>query len=328
MIHIPKVGGRRPRDAADAGRLEPPLPDRRRHHGRGRRLILRSTAVLPAMFTLLNALAGFASIHFATKDALGQAALSNLSAAAWLIFGAMACDMLDGRLARMTRRTSDFGGQLDSLADVISFGLAPAVLMLRTVVMILREPLHFLPIFPSLERVAWGFAAVYVACAALRLARFNVENEPDESSHMGFKGLPSPGAAAAIASLVLLFVELEPIREGWKSSPWLLGTVSFTLPTITLFTGFLMVSSFRYSHLLNQYVHAKRPFEYLVRLVVIVLVAVSAGVYITSAVVTVAYVLSGPVSHFWRRMRRKAHTVPGPAQSPPAAAEPKRPSTQ
>jgi CDP-diacylglycerol--serine O-phosphatidyltransferase len=315
MIHMGRTEEPRMRDE-----LGPPghedLRRERRHRLRGRRLILRSTAVLPATFTLLNALSGFASIHFATKDALGQATLWNLAAASWFIFGAMAFDMLDGRLARMTRRTSDFGGQLDSLADVISFGLAPAILMLRTVVMILRGPLQ-LPGYPAVERVVWGFAAVYMACAALRLARFNVENEPDESAHLVFKGLPSPGAAAAVAGLVLLFAELEPIHEGWKSSPWLLGAVSFTLPVVTLLAGLLMVSSFPYLHLMNQYVRAKRPFGYIVRLAVLAVAGAVVGVYITLAVVTLAYALSGPVRHFWRRLHRRGHHLAPPV--PPAA---------
>ena len=84
-------------------------------------------------------MSGFAAIHFATKDALGEATLAQPGlAGAYCIFLAMFFDMLDGRVARMTRRTTDFGGQLDSLCDVISFGAAPAMLMLRTVVMVVR----------------------------------------------------------------------------------------------------------------------------------------------------------------------------------------------
>ena len=106
--------------------------------GPRRTRILRGIAALPSMVTLGNGIAGFAAIHFATKPlpaalmdpahsaAAGAWLTQNMVLAAWLVFVAMVFDALDGRLARMTRRTSDFGGQLDSLCDAISFGVAPA----------------------------------------------------------------------------------------------------------------------------------------------------------------------------------------------------------
>jgi len=284
-----------------SGGAKKPLIGLPRHDKSPRRRILRSTAVLPGFFTLLNGLLGFGSIHFATKDALGQGNMQNLSVAGWLIFAAMVCDMLDGRLARMTRRTSDFGGQLDSLCDVVSFGVAPAVLMLRVVVMALRgRMVGFLPAGLAVERVIWCVAAVYVACTTLRLARFNVENEPGESGHMDFRGLPAPGAAAAVAALVLLFGHLSGIDVGWGSSAWLLGTVGVTLPVVTLVTALLMVSRFRYPHLVNQYIRGRRPFSYLVKLVVILLAGM-VDPFVTAAVVTIVYVLSGPA--VWARRK-------------------------
>ncbi len=109
--------------------LKPDVSDSPRRH---RRRKLRATAVLPASFTLLNGLFGFAAIHYAVKHPLGVGfaepqVLANLQIAAWLLFAAMFCDMLDGRVARMTHVTSDFGGQLDSMCDIISFGVAPAM---------------------------------------------------------------------------------------------------------------------------------------------------------------------------------------------------------
>jgi len=264
-----------------------------------------NTAALPALFTILNGLAGFASIHFATKDALGEADLWNLSAAAWLIFAAMVFDMLDGRVARITRRTSDFGGQLDSLCDVISFGAAPAMLMVRTVTMALRGHVERMDVLSgalTIERVVWCVAGVYLACTALRLARFNVENEPDESAHMDFCGLPSPGAAAAVAAMVLLFAHLAPMQRGWKSSVWILMTVSITLPVVTLLTAMLMVSRFRYAHVVNQYIRHNKPFGFLVKLV-LVLLAAFLNFFITMAVLAVAYALSGFVLVIRRRIR-------------------------
>ena len=268
---------------------------REARRGRTRQRVLRSTAVLPSLVTVLNGLAGFAAIHFATKDALGQAQVGNLARAVWMIVIAMVFDTLDGRLARITRRTSDFGGQLDSLCDAISFGVAPAMLMLRTVVLTLRR--IGVTEHANLERVVWAVAGVYVACAVLRLARFNVENEPDESAHMDFPGLPSPGAAAAVIAIVLLFTDLN------LAGRWFLITTSVVLPAVTLAVALLMVSRVRYVHIVNQYIRGKRSLWYLVRLVTLVL-AVLWQPYIALAVIAIAYALSGPVGS----VRAKVHS--------------------
>jgi CDP-diacylglycerol--serine O-phosphatidyltransferase len=282
-------------------------PQDRRHRRVRRRRVLLSTSLLPGLLTVSNGLSGFAAIHFATKDALGEATLHHLMIAAWFIFLAMFFDMLDGRVARMTRRTTDFGGQLDSLCDVISFGVAPAVLMLRTVIMALRghemEPFVVLSKTVGVERVVWCIAGLYLACAALRLARFNVENVPDESAHMTFQGLPVPGAAAPVAALVLLFEHLTTFETGWRSRPWLSAMVSVVLPLMALAGGLLMVARFRYTHVVNQYIRGRRPFSYLVKLIIIGLAALLEP-YVTLAAVTVGYALSGPVGAVWRLLRR------------------------
>ena len=284
--------------------------EHRRVRGRGRSRRLVSTAALPAMCTLLNGLAGFASMHFAAKDALGDARLLNLQIAAWLILAAMIFDMLDGRLARLTRQTSDFGAQLDSLCDAISFGAAPAMLMLRTVTMAMRGPNNPIDVrieeltrgVVAMERVFWCVAAVYVACAVLRLARFNVETSADESAHMDFRGLPSPGAAAAVTTMVLLFTHLVPRHEAWQASTWVL--VAVTLAVATLAAALLMVSRFRYPHLVNQYIRSRRPFGYLVKLVLVFLAAII-NFYVTVAAATVAYAAWGPVAATWRQIRSR-----------------------
>jgi len=289
---------------------------------RRRQRILRSTSILPALFTLSNGLAGFGAIHFATKDALGASTLWHLELSAWLIFVAMVCDMIDGRLARMARRTSDFGGQLDSLCDMVSFGAAPAVLMLRTATMVLRgqiERVSFLETYLGIERVMWCVAGTYLACAALRLARFNVEADPEESSHLSFRGLPSPGAAAAVAALVLLFGHLTETEQGWQSAPWVLAVVGVTLPVITLITALLMVSRLRYPHLVNQYVRGRRPFGYLVRIVLLALAAVWQP-YVTLAVVTVLYASWGPIVSAWDLFRPAQKEPPGPVEGEPPTA--------
>jgi CDP-diacylglycerol--serine O-phosphatidyltransferase len=269
-------------------------------HRRGDRL--RGTAVLPAAFTLLNGLCGFAAIHYAVKQPLGVSltgdqVLMNLQIAAGLLFAAMFCDMLDGRVARMTRTTSDFGAQLDSLCDVISFGVAPAVLMLRSCISVLREQdLEIL----GLERVVWGIAAVYMLSAVLRLARFNVETEEDESAHMSFKGLPTPGAAACIASLVLLLGHLS--RQEWLG--WdpmtMLRVMSFVLPIMGLATGLLMVSQCPYPHIVNHYIRGHRPFSYIYKLVLLLVVLVISP-FPAMAVLSLIYVFSGPLHGMFKK---------------------------
>lgn len=274
------------------------LPDETVGPPHRKRRILRTTAALPALFTLGNVLAGFASIHFSTKDALGQATLGHLNLACLLILVAMVCDMLDGRVARLTRKTSEFGAQLDSLADIVSFGTAPAMLMLRTVIMVLHGQVDRLTLLPDsmgLERSIWCVAGVYLACAALRLARFNVETDESESSHMVFRGLPSPGAAAAVTTLVLLFAHLAGIERGWRAQPWLLGTVSVTLVAVTLAAALLMVSNFPYPHLVNRYVRGRKPFGFLVRLVLVAL-AVLLEPFVAAAGFALVYLLWGPVA--------------------------------
>lgn len=277
-----------------------------RHRKNVRARILRSTAVLPAAFTLLNGLAGFAAIHFAAKDGLGAELdagnLAHLKIAAGLIFAAMFCDMLDGRLARMTRTTSDFGAQLDSLCDIISFGVAPAVLSLRSAVSILRSQFDM---YMPVERTVWCIAAVYVACATLRLARFNVETEQDEAAHMDFRGLPTPAAAAGLAAVLLMFTSLMGRNLTWLSDENLMLGMSVTLPVLTLVSGLLMVSRFRYPHVMNQYIRGRRPFGYLLKLLLLFLAAVTVGPYIVLAGAVLFYILSGPARTTWLLIRKR-----------------------
>jgi len=280
-------------------RLKPRLIDRirRGRARRPRRRRLKATLVLPALLTLGNGLCGFASIHFATKDGLGQAQLVNLAIAAWLILASMVCDMLDGRVARMSRQATDFGGQLDTLSDVVSFGVAPAVLMLRTTVYGMRQLAigsHTL----AIERVVWCVAAAYFACAILRLARFNVENTPKEVDHMDFRGLPVPGAAAPILTVVLLLKSL--LDRQWVAPRYLLPAVSVVLPIVTVAVCLLMVSRIPYLHVVNQYIRGKKRFEYIVRLLALGLLAVVQP-FVAGVVFAFGFALSGPVAAIRRR---------------------------
>jgi CDP-diacylglycerol--serine O-phosphatidyltransferase len=288
---------------------------RRRIRRHGRRAYIRSVYSLPSLATLGNAICGFGAMYIAAMDP-HPAAQSNdpwtiffgqhqFLAAAYLIFIAMLFDALDGRLARFARHTTDFGGQLDSMADVISFGVAPAFLALE---LFLHESQgSLLP--PILTRTIWAIGALYVSCAAIRLARFNVSNEHGEQHHFSFLGLPSPGAAAVIAGFVLMQQDLaEPMYKlGVQVHP-ALGDVAtvlvWILPLIVLGCGLLMVSAIRYPHLVNRYLRGRRSIERLVSVLFILLLLVVVHRY-TIGIGTLLYALWGPLSWAMARIRRR-----------------------
>lgn len=174
----------------------------------------------------------------------------------------MVADMLDGRVARMSQATSSFGGQLDSLCDMISFGVAPAFLAMKVLEYKLAQvnPEPFIAGF--LGRLIWLAAAVYMACAAIRLARFNVENEEDETYHMSFIGLPTPAAAGMIASLVVFYKDMLP---EFDSIVYQVGekVIIYSLPFVAICAAVLMISRIRYPHLINYYLKGKKPMTHL-----------------------------------------------------------------
>lgn len=224
---------------------------------RVRKKRLRNITILPSLVTILNGISGFFAITFASRNEFGMAC--------FMIFLAMIADMLDGRLARMSKSTSSFGGQLDSLCDIISFGVAPAFIMLK----LLEAELELSPGFfidsSFLQRFIWLASAAYLSCSAIRLARFNVENEKDESEHMSFIGLPTPAAAGVVVSLVIFYLEYN------SSFPTLLKVLLYAMPCVVLGLSILMVSRLRYPHLTNQYLRGKKPFGYLIKILLLLL---------------------------------------------------------
>tara|TARA_R110002095_G_scaffold121566_1_gene105756 strand:- start:5525 stop:6409 length:885 start_codon:yes stop_codon:yes gene_type:complete len=242
-------------------------------------------AVLPTLLTLGNAACGFGAITYAAKvgpEFLGQAASGggltrilgtspglynsfdnqHLFIAAVLIFVAMLFDALDGSAARWTNQTSEFGAQLDSLCDAISFGVAPAFLMLQMIQF--RTEYH--------PRLLWVIALLFAVCTILRLARFNVETEEDDS-HTGFSGLPSPAAAGAVASFPISMRGLYKLAESETGSitqtisQWLIPAVEWSLPWITLALAALMVSRIHYAHVFNQLFTGRRSRRHVIQLV-------------------------------------------------------------
>ncbi len=225
---------------------------------RVRRHRVKYVTLLPSLITLLNGIFGFTAIVLASKAHEPTAGrMSCFAVAGYMVVLAMFADMLDGRLARMSQSTSSFGGQLDSLCDLISFGVAPAFIMLRLVESELQ--LHEIFCGDLIHRFIWLAALVYFSCAAIRLARFNVENDENEVAHMSFVGLPSPGAAGVVISLIVFQQERVPDFD----------LLVYALPLATLGVGILMVSRVPYPHIVNVYLRGKQPFDYLIRVLLL-----------------------------------------------------------
>jgi CDP-diacylglycerol--serine O-phosphatidyltransferase len=200
----------------------------------GKRPARRGIYILPNLFTTAGLFFGFFSIIQATKGRFELAAMA--------IFIAMIMDTLDGRIARMTNTTSDFGVEYDSLADVIAFGLTPALVMYEWVL-------------GGMGKLGWLAAFVYVAAGALRLARFNTQQIADKRY---FQGLPIPAAAAVLAAWVWMMNEYALQGSAVNTVSWLL----------TVGTAAAMVSNIRYHSFKDLDLKGKIPF---VKLLVVVL---------------------------------------------------------
>lgn len=242
----------------------------------GKKVRHRGVYLLPNLFTTAALFAGFYAIIAAMHG--------NFDSAAIAIFIAMIFDGMDGRVARITNTSSAFGEQYDSLSDMVSFGLAPALVMFSW-------SLH------DLGKLGWAAAFIYAACAALRLARFNTQIGVVDKKH--FVGLASPAAAAIIASIVWT----------WHNSE--MGEfAAIPAALVTALAGLLMVSNFRYSSFKNIDFRGRVPFVVMLLIVFVfaVLLIDQASVLLTMSVV---YGLSAPVIWLWRKRnlifgRRKA----------------------
>jgi CDP-diacylglycerol--serine O-phosphatidyltransferase len=208
---------------------------------------------LPTLLTLSNMICGFGAMTLAMRAAemarmeRFEEVAFNHRAAVGLIFLAMVFDVLDGRIARMAGLSSRFGAELDSLSDVVSFGLAPAMLA-KSLLDVSEWPTYVV-------RVGWVMLALYAAATAVRLARYNVEaikpadGSVDKKGKDYFVGLPSPAAAGMAVSPVLLYYFFTAKQEGLGvEAKW----VTLFLPLLMLLLAWLMVSRVRYMHLGNR----------------------------------------------------------------------------
>jgi len=224
----------------------------------------RGIYLLPSILTTFGMFAGFYSIIASINGDFTLAAISIMVAMLW--------DALDGRVARLTNTQSDFGAQYDSLADLVSFGVAPALLVYEWSL-------------SDLGRIGWLAAFIFLACAALRLARFNTQVGISDKRY--FQGLPSPAAAGVIASMIWL--------KFWKFEYFDFGIVSLSYYVgvgITIVCALLMVSNVRY-YSFKELDSKKASFRFLLAIVLSFIVLLSKpNIFLFTGFFL--YMLSGP----------------------------------
>lgn len=250
----------------------------------GRRLAMY-IYVLPNLMTTANLFSGFFSIIHSIKGDFKTASIAIVVAA---IF-----DMLDGRLARLTRATSKFGAEYDSLCDLVSFGLAPAILL-------------YLWALNPFGRLGWIACFLMVACGALRLARFNVQANVVEKNY--FQGLPIPMSAGIVASSFLAFEDLQWEALGHKA-----------LLAMTILLAIVMVSNFRYRSFKDLDLKERLPFRYLI-LGVLVLVVVALRPEVMLFILFMTYAILGAVFGMMK-LGKKARNFRPNAYAPAPAVE-------
>ncbi|MEO6002857.1 MAG: CDP-diacylglycerol--serine O-phosphatidyltransferase [Opitutus sp.] len=264
---------------------------------------------LPNLMTAGNLFCGFMAvvscIHArlaetaATSEYLGSTPAEHYRYAVWYILGAAAFDVLDGRLARMGGRESLFGAEFDSLADVVSFGFAPALLMFFFIL----SPSQGFPFF---RNIGWFLGFVYLLCAAVRLARFNVITNPllhrgGKELSKDFVGLPVPAAAATVAALVLFLLKLIEADRSLKAG-------ALALPFLMLLIAILMVSTVRYPSGKNVDLQTKTQLQNFVLFLGLVGVVVFFK-EVAVLCVCLSYIFFG-LFRQWRRSRRGRSAAP------------------
>jgi CDP-diacylglycerol--serine O-phosphatidyltransferase len=260
---------------------------------------------LPNLMTAGNLFCGFAAVikciqarlltdagEYATLHA-SQSWMTLYTHAVWLILAAVIFDSLDGRLARMGGRTSLFGAEFDSLADVVSFGVTPA-LMVFFLILAPRGDYQWFREF------GWMIAFIYLLCGAVRLARFNVITNPllhraESESHKDFVGLPIPAAAGTVASLVLLLLNMAANAKELRQ-------LTLALPLILILVSFLMVSTVRYPSFKQINWETKTRFQTFV-VVFIGIVLIVRLQEVALFFLFLGYIAYGLFAHFQRGMR-------------------------
>jgi CDP-diacylglycerol--serine O-phosphatidyltransferase len=241
----------------------------------------RGAALLPTAFTTGNLFFGFWAIVKTFQGKYGDAAP--------LIGVSVVLDMLDGRIARMTGTSSEFGGELDSLADVISFGVAPALLVYAWA-------------FSPVPRVGWLAAFLFVMCGTMRLARFNVQRHVTDSRY--FVGLPIPAAAGQIAAVVHFLP--GALSERTQAVPVIAAVIAL---------AFLMVSTFRYRSFKGFDLLTRRSYINVLGIALLFLV-IALQTEWSLLLIATAYSLSAPAIYLVGLARRRGGPPPLPSEAP------------
>jgi CDP-diacylglycerol--serine O-phosphatidyltransferase len=268
--------------ADDEGRLR----FLRRRTGAGRRRLRRGVYLLPSLFTMGNMFCGYACVVYAMRG--------EYETAAPFIGFAFVLDMLDGRIARLTGGESEFGLQFDSLADVVSFGIAPAIL-------------SFAWGLAPLGRLGWAAAFLFLACAAMRLARFNIQGMAGADKRY-FVGMPSPAAAAVPAATVYAYS--EGLHDYRAALPALL---------MVLIPALLMVSTIRFRSFKTIDLQTRRPFR--------VLLLIAGGIMLIAwlhryvlVIMAYSYLVSAFLGMAVTRFRHRGRVPPAAVASPDTGA--------
>jgi CDP-diacylglycerol--serine O-phosphatidyltransferase len=248
---------------------------RRAGDRRETRRFRRGAAILPSLFTTGNLFLGFWSIVRAVHGQYAEAAL--------LIGGSIVLDMLDGRIARLTGTSSEFGGELDSLADAISFGVAPALLAYEWG-------------FASMQRAGWLACFLFVMCGVLRLARFNVQRHVVDGRY--FVGMPIPAAAGQVAAVVHFIPEAR--AERFEATLALVGMIVLS---------FLMVSTLRYHSFKSLDLKTRRSYIDVLGIALFFLL-IFLHPEISLLVMASAFALSAPAARLVSLFRRRGAPPP------------------
>ena len=248
--------------------------------------IKKGIYIIPSMFTCANMAFGFLSMLSSISGRFTEAA--------WFLICAIACDMLDGRIARMTKTTSEFGVQLDSLSDLVSFGIAPAIMI-------------YMLSLKNMGKLGIAIAILYVLCAALRLAKFNVKAK-DGEVHSSFYGLPTPASAGLLISFVLSYGLLDTGGQDltFKTIPVLMKTMPWffkAMPIVMVLFSLLMVSNIPFASFKKIKLSRPQALQFLV-LILVLLAVVIVYPQNTFFILFSLYVLSGVVIYASKYARR------------------------
>ena len=267
---------------------------------------LRPGSLFANLLTIGNGVCGFAALVELSKIVEPQTAellesnTRHQMVAGYLILLGMLFDAFDGKVARMVKGSTELGAQLDSLCDLVTFGVVPAFMIVQL----------NLGGDPRWVHMVWFLSLAYFLGALLRLARFNVENSPEEEAHLCFKGLPSPAAAGCVASLVIFQAYVLQARQAefiWfrqlgvlEDMQELARSITYLMPFLAIFLGFTMVSSrLKFEHIGSRIFAAAHSWEFFVSLIfAAVLLAVVPEVFLPIAFV--GYLIWTPVKFIFR----------------------------